>query len=51
MAEKIAALQSTLTINHEEQLQRALRMLLGARRIVITGLGASGLVAGTSPIS
>ncbi|STP87734.1 MurPQ operon repressor [Edwardsiella ictaluri] len=45
MAEKIAALQSTLTINHEEQLQRALRMLLGARRIVITGLGASGLVA------
>ncbi|AKM48683.1 MULTISPECIES: MurR/RpiR family transcriptional regulator [Edwardsiella] len=45
MAEKIAALQSTLTINHEEQLQQALRMLLSARRIVITGLGASGLVA------
>ncbi|MGY0156803.1 MurR/RpiR family transcriptional regulator [Edwardsiella tarda] len=45
MAEKIAALQATMTINHEEQLQQALNMLLNARRIIIAGLGSSGLVA------
>lgn len=45
LAEKQSALRATLDINSEQRLQQALAMLVGARKIVLTGIGASGLVA------
>ncbi|MGE4802040.1 MurR/RpiR family transcriptional regulator [Yersinia hibernica] len=45
LAEKAAALRATLDINSEQRLTEALAMLRAARRIILTGLGASGLVA------
>lgn len=45
LAEKVAALRATLDINSEQRLAEALAMLRAARRIILTGLGASGLVA------
>jgi DNA-binding MurR/RpiR family transcriptional regulator len=45
LAEKQSALQATLDINNEQRLQQALQMLCDARKIVLAGMGASGLVA------
>lgn len=45
LAEKQAALRATLDINSEQRLNTALDMLRSARRVVLVGLGASGLVA------
>jgi DNA-binding MurR/RpiR family transcriptional regulator len=45
LAEKQAALRATLDVNSEQRFQQALFMLTDARKIVLTGLGASGLVA------
>ena len=45
LAEKVAALRATLDINNEQRLTEALEMLRSARRVILTGLGASGLVA------
>ena len=45
IAEKQAALRATLDVNSEQRLQQALFMLTHARKIVLTGMGASGLVA------
>lgn len=45
IAEKQAALRATLDVNSEQRLQQALFMLTDARKIVLTGMGASGLVA------
>ncbi|CQH34394.1 putative DNA-binding transcriptional regulator [Yersinia enterocolitica] len=45
LAEKAAALRATLDINSEQRLTDALDMLRSARRVILTGLGASGLVA------
>ncbi|CAO96048.1 MurR/RpiR family transcriptional regulator [Erwinia tasmaniensis] len=44
-AEKTSALRATLDINSEEMLLETLRLLRQARRIVLIGVGASGLVA------
>lgn len=45
LLEKKLAHRATLDLNDEARLQRALDMLHQARRIVLVGLGASGLVA------
>lgn len=45
LSEKAAALRATLDINSEQRLAQALEMLKGAQRVILTGLGASGLVA------
>lgn len=45
LAEKQAALRATLDINGEPRLKVGLSMLADARKIVLTGIGASGLVA------
>ncbi|AKA38001.1 MurR/RpiR family transcriptional regulator [Yersinia ruckeri] len=45
LAEKNAALRATLDINSEERLEQALNMLKNARRVILLGIGASGLVA------
>lgn len=45
LAEKQAALRATLDINSEERLHQALDMLRRARRVMLIGIGASGLVA------
>ncbi|CNE95310.1 putative DNA-binding transcriptional regulator [Yersinia rohdei] len=45
LSEKVAALRATLDINSEQRLAQALEMLRGAQRVILTGLGASGLVA------
>lgn len=45
LAEKQSALRATLDINSEQRLQQALAMLTSARKIILTGIGASGLVA------
>lgn len=43
--ENVAAMHATLDINAEEKLIDSVTMLRNARRIVLTGIGASGLVA------
>ncbi|EAM9237854.1 MurR/RpiR family transcriptional regulator [Salmonella enterica subsp. arizonae] len=43
--ENVAAMHATLDVNSEEKLLESVAMLRHARRIVITGMGASGLVA------
>ncbi|TCV92209.1 MurR/RpiR family transcriptional regulator [Biostraticola tofi] len=45
LAEKVAALRATLDINSEEKLKEGVALLQQARRIIIVGIGASGLVA------
>jgi len=45
LLEKQAALRSTLDINSEESLLTALTLLRQARRVLLVGIGASGLVA------
>lgn len=45
LLEKQAALRATLDINSEQQLEQALDLLRNARRVVLVGIGASGLVA------
>ncbi|MCB5302700.1 MurR/RpiR family transcriptional regulator [Yersinia bercovieri] len=45
LSEKAAALRATLDINSEQRLTQALEMLRATRRIILTGIGASGLVA------
>jgi len=43
--EKVSAMNATLDVNTEDKLQESVIMLRDARRIVLTGIGASGLVA------
>lgn len=43
--ENLNAMRASLDVNSEEKLRQAVEMLQGARRIVLTGIGASGLVA------
>lgn len=43
--ENVAAMHATLDVNTEEKLSESVTMLRNARRIVLTGIGASGLVA------
>ncbi len=45
LAEKQSAIRATLDINSEEKLTETLRLLKEANRIVLVGIGASGLVA------
>jgi len=45
LAEKVAALRATLDINSEERLRQGVALLQEARRSIIVGIGASGLVA------
>lgn len=45
LLEKQAALRATLDINSEQRLLTALEMLRAARRVILVGIGASGLVA------
>lgn len=43
--ENVSAMHATLDVNSEEKLLESVAMLRAARRIVLTGIGASGLVA------
>lgn len=43
--ENVTAMHATLDVNSEEKLLESVAMLRSARRIVLTGIGASGLVA------
>ena len=43
--ENLSAMRATLDVNSEDKLRESVEMLRNARRIVITGIGASGLVA------
>ena len=43
--ENTAAMYATLNVNSEEKLHECVTMLRSARRIILTGIGASGLVA------
>ncbi|MRS14635.1 MurR/RpiR family transcriptional regulator [Enterobacteriaceae bacterium RIT691] len=43
--DNIAAMHASLDVNGEDKLQDAVTLLRNARRIVLTGIGASGLVA------
>ena len=43
--ENVAAMHATLDVNSEEKLFESVMMLRNARRVVITGIGTSGLVA------
>ena len=43
--ENVAAMYATLDVNSEEKLMESVTMLRSARRIIVTGIGASGLVA------
>ncbi|HAG03678.1 MAG TPA: MurR/RpiR family transcriptional regulator, partial [Leclercia adecarboxylata] len=43
--EKVAAMHATLDVNSEEKLLESVAMLHAARRVILTGIGASGLVA------
>lgn len=45
LSEKTAALRATLDINSEQRLMQALEMLRAARKVILIGIGASGLVA------
>ncbi|EOS94323.1 MurR/RpiR family transcriptional regulator [Erwinia tracheiphila] len=45
LVEKQSAIKATLNINSEEMLLETLRLLKEARRIVLVGIGTSGLVA------
>ncbi|KAA5968102.1 MurR/RpiR family transcriptional regulator [Pantoea sp. M_9] len=45
LTEKISAIRATLDINSEEKLMETLHLLKSANRILLVGIGASGLVA------
>jgi len=45
LTEKMSAIRATLDINSEDMLTETLRLLRNAKRIVLVGIGASGLVA------
>ncbi len=45
LTEKISAIRATLDINSEEKLTETLQLLKNANRILLVGIGASGLVA------
>lgn len=45
LTEKISAIRATLDINSEEKLLATLQLLKNANRILLVGIGASGLVA------
>ncbi|MEA5104558.1 MurR/RpiR family transcriptional regulator [Pantoea sp. S18] len=45
LSEKISAIRATLDINSEEKLLQTLQLLKNANRILLVGIGASGLVA------
>ncbi len=45
LTEKLSAIRATLDINSEEKLTKTLHLLKNAQRIVLVGIGASGLVA------
>lgn len=45
MADNVRALEATLQLNDEDRLQRAVAMLAQARRVIVIGMGSSGLVA------
>ncbi|PZD58037.1 SIS domain-containing protein, partial [Pantoea ananatis] len=45
LTEKLSAIRATLDINSEEKLNAVLQLLKRARRILLVGIGASGLVA------
>ena len=45
LTEKISAIRATLDINSEEKLMETLHLLKNANRILLVGIGASGLVA------
>lgn len=45
LSEKVAALRATLDINSEEKLRQGVELLQQARRVIVVGIGASGLVA------
>ncbi|MDZ7277648.1 MurR/RpiR family transcriptional regulator [Pantoea eucrina] len=45
LTEKISAIRATLDINSEEKLLETLQLLKHANRILLVGIGASGLVA------
>jgi DNA-binding MurR/RpiR family transcriptional regulator len=45
LSEKTAALRATLDINSEQRLTQALDMLRAAQKVILIGIGASGLVA------
>ncbi|AHF76178.1 Transcriptional regulator, RpiR family [Sodalis praecaptivus] len=45
LAEKVAALRGTLDINSEDKLRQGVEILQRSKRIIIVGIGASGLVA------
>ncbi|MFV0262119.1 MAG: MurR/RpiR family transcriptional regulator [Kluyvera sp.] len=43
--DNVAAMHASLDVNSEDKLLETVNLLRGARRIVLTGIGASGLVA------
>ncbi|VFS78113.1 Uncharacterized ferredoxin-like protein yfhL [Raoultella planticola] len=43
--DNVAAMHASLDVNSEEKLLEAVALLRNARRVIITGIGASGLVA------
>lgn len=43
--ENLSAMRATLDVNSEEKLRQSVEMLRAAKRIILTGIGASGLVA------
>lgn len=45
LTEKLSAIRATLDINSEEKLNQVLQLLKNARRTLLVGIGASGLVA------
>lgn len=45
LVEKSAAIRATLDINSEEKLRETLRLIKCAPRLILTGIGTSGLVA------
>ena len=43
--DNVAAMHASLDVNTEETLREAVTLLRNARRVIVTGIGASGLVA------
>lgn len=43
--DNVAAMHASLDVNSEDKLAETVTLLRGARRIILTGIGASGLVA------
>jgi DNA-binding MurR/RpiR family transcriptional regulator len=45
LKDNVAAMHASLDVNTEEKLLEAVTLLRNARRVIVTGIGASGLVA------